>query len=94
MKTSTVLTTVLLSASCFAAPVRTAQDAPATRVSVAASHAPFGAAQARAEDVPVAPPAPDVPVSASTGPQRWEYLTLPKSRRLDKTLSPDIHQQT
>ncbi|QGZ61425.1 hypothetical protein [Paraburkholderia acidisoli] len=88
MKTSTVLTTVLLSASCFAAPVRTAQDAPATRVSVAAPHVPMQA------DVPVAPPAPDVPVSASTGPQRWEYLTIPKSHRLDKTLSPDIHQQT
>lgn len=94
MKTSTVLTTVLLSASCFAAPARTALDAPATQVSVHASDSPFQAARSSAADVPVAPAAPDVPVSATTGPQRWEYLTLPKSRRLDKTLSPDVHQQT
>jgi hypothetical protein len=42
----------------------------------------------------VAPPAPDVPVSATSGPEHWEYVTLPKSRRLDRALSPELHQQT
>lgn len=91
MKTSTLMTTVLLSASCFAAPVRTAQDAPADRVS---AQLPFQTGQSRADDAPVAPAAPDVPVTTSDGPQHWEYLTLPKSHRLDKTLSPELHQQT
>ncbi|CAG9261163.1 hypothetical protein [Paraburkholderia unamae] len=91
MKTSTLMTTVLLSASCFAAPVRTAQDSPVER---AGAHLPLQTGQFRADDAPVAPPAPDVPVSVTDGPQHWEYLTLPKSHRLDKTLSPDLHQQT
>jgi hypothetical protein len=91
MKTSTLMTTVLLSASCFAAPVRTAPDAPLDRAS---AHIPLQTGQFRADDAPVAPPAPDVPVTTGVGPQHWEYLTLPKSHRLDKTLSPDLHQQT
>ncbi|WP_322043429.1 hypothetical protein [Paraburkholderia sp. J67] len=86
MKTSTLLTTVLLSASCFAAPVRT-QDAQIDRAS-----APVTAVRSPMADVPVAPPAPEVP--SATGVQHWQYLTLPKSHRLDRTLSPDLHQQT
>jgi len=86
MKTSTVMTTVLLSASCFAAPMRTAQETPVGHGIVAL--------QQRLDDAPVAPPAPDVPVAVSSGPQHWEYLTLPKSRRLDKTITPELHQQT
>jgi hypothetical protein len=86
MKASTLMTSVLLSASCFAAPVRTAQEVPVYH----AGPAP----QFRAEDVPVAPPAPDVPVSTTSGPEHWEYVTLPKSRRLDRALSPELHQQT
>lgn len=86
MKASTLMTSVLLSASCFAAPVRTAQEAPVYRTAAAP--------QFRADDVPVAPPAPDVPVSATSGPEHWEYVTLPKSRRLDRALSPELHQQT
>jgi hypothetical protein len=89
MKTSTLMTTVLLSASCFAAPVRT-QDAQVDRAS-APAHAP--SVRSPMGDVPVAPPAPDVPVSA-TGTQHWQYLSLPKSHRLDKTLSPELHEQT
>jgi len=91
MKTSTVMTTVLLSASCFAAPVRTAQEAPVYRAS---AQLPFQTGQSRADDAPVAPPAPDVPVTTNDGPQHWEFLSLPKSHRLDKTLSPDLHLQT
>ena len=90
MKTSTLMTTVLLSASCFAAPVRTAQESPVGQVS---AHIPLPTGQSHAYDAPVAPPAPDVPVTAN-GPQHWEYLTLPTSRRLDKTLSPDLHEHT
>ena len=89
MKTSTLMTTVLLSASCFAAPVRT-QDAQVDRAS-----APVQAPSVRSpmDDAPVAPPAPDVPVTA-TGIQHWQYLTLPKSHRLDQVLTPVLHQQT
>lgn len=86
MKASTLMTSVLLSASCFAAPVRTAQEAPVYRAAVMP--------QFRADDVPVAPPAPDVPFSATGGPEHWEYVTLPKSRRLDRVLSRELHQQT
>lgn len=86
MKTSTLMTTVLLSASCFAAPVHTAQDVQLDR----AGPAP----RFEAQDVPVAPPAPNVPVTTGTGPQHWQYLTLPRSRRLDQTLSPALHLQT
>ncbi|RQH07986.1 hypothetical protein [Paraburkholderia dinghuensis] len=86
MKASTLMTSVLLSASCFAAPVRTAQEVPVYHGS---APLPF-----RAEDVPVAPPAPDVPVARTIGPEHWEYVTLPKSRRLDRALTPVLHQQT
>jgi hypothetical protein len=91
MKTSTLMTTVLLSASCFAAPVRTAPDSPVTPTS---AHLPLQSAQSHAYDAPVAPPAPNVPVTGTDGPQHWEYLSLPKSHRLDKSLSPDLHEQT
>ncbi|WP_028225150.1 hypothetical protein [Paraburkholderia ferrariae] len=86
MKTSTVMTTVLLSASCFAAPVRTAQETPVLAGNIAL--------QQHLDDAPVAPPAPNVPVSAASGAQHWEYLTLPKSRQLDKTMTPELHLQT
>jgi hypothetical protein len=86
MKTSTVMATVLLSASCFAAPVRTAQENPV-------GHG-IAALQQHQNDAPVAPPAPDVPVTVSSGPQHWQYLTLPKSHRLDRTIAPELHQQT
>lgn len=89
MKTSTLMTTVLLSASCFAAPVRTAQETPQDTPDRAGA-----ALQQYRNDAPVAPPAPDVPVSSSGDPQHWEYLALPKSRRLDQTLGPELHQQT
>ncbi|WP_028216289.1 hypothetical protein [Paraburkholderia oxyphila] len=89
MKTSTLMTTVLLSASCFAAPVRT-QDAQLDRAS-APVYAP--SVHSPMDDAPVAPPAPDVAATA-TGNQHWEYLALPKSRRLDQTLVPELHQQT
>ncbi|WP_176079226.1 hypothetical protein [Paraburkholderia tropica] len=88
MKTSTLLTTVLLSASCFAAPVHT-HDAQIDRTS---AHAMEPSTRSPMADVPVAPPAPDVPAATST--QRWEYLTLPKSHRLDHALTPDVHLQT
>lgn len=88
MKTSTLMATVLLSASCFAAPVHT-QDAQVDRAS-APVHAPF--VRSPMDDVPVAPPAPDIPVAIGT--QHWKYLTLPKSHRLDQSVIPILHQQT
>lgn len=90
MKTSTLLTAALLSASCFAAPSHTAREIPAAQPTAA----PAVAAQRYLLDVPVAPPAPDIPAASSPGPQRWEYLKLPKSRRLDRSMAPDLHQQT
>jgi hypothetical protein len=86
MKVSTLMTSVLVSASCFAAPVRTAQEAPVHRVS-AVPHYRYG-------DAPVAPAAPDVPVAKTDGREHWEYLSLPKSRRLDSTLTPELHEHT
>jgi len=90
MKASTLMTSVLLSASCFAAPVRTAQDAPAAR----AETSTVTSARPVMDEAPVAPPAPDVPAFRLHGPQHWVHLTLPKSRRLDETLTPDLHEQT
>ncbi|WP_363928519.1 hypothetical protein [Paraburkholderia sp.] len=46
------------------------------------------------DDAPVAPPAPNVPAAVGGGHEHWEYLSLPKSRRLDQVLSPELHQQT
>ncbi|TAM06720.1 MAG: hypothetical protein EPN70_04810 [Paraburkholderia sp.] len=86
MKASTLMTSVLLSASCFAAPVRTAQEAPVEPASAGM--------QFHRDDAPVAPPAPNVPAAVGGGHEHWEYLSLPKSRRLDQVLSPELHQQT
>ena len=33
-------------------------------------------------------------LTTTSGPEHWEYVTLPKSRRLDRALSPELHQQT
>jgi hypothetical protein len=74
MKTSTLLTMVTLSASCFAAPVHTATDG--TTASTLA---------ARADAAPVAPAAPGVAATDDTGPQQWQHIALPKSRHLDRS---------
>ena len=73
MKTSTLLIMVTLSASCFAAPVRTAQDStPANAVAQSANAAP------------VAPAAPDVAVIDDNRPQQWQHIVLPKSRHPER----------
>jgi len=64
MKTSTLLTMVTLSASCFAAPVHTAPDGP-TASSLAE----------RANAAPVAPAAPGVAATGDISPQQWEVAT-------------------
>jgi hypothetical protein len=76
MKTSTLLTMVTLSASCFAAPVHTASDA---------TDSPLLAQRANA--APVAPPAPDVSSTDASRPQQWEHIALPKSRHLERSLT-------
>ncbi|WP_118178855.1 hypothetical protein [Paraburkholderia phosphatilytica] len=86
MKTSTLMTMVMLSASCFAAPMHTANEATA---------APPGAVHP--EDVNAAPVAPAAPGVTATDPsqQRWVHITLPKSHRLDQRfMVQDEHQQT
>ena len=90
MKTSTLMTAALVSASCFAAPNHTAREAP----SGAAKPMPAAALESSLRDVPVAPPAPDVPAAVDPGPAHWQHLTLPKSRRLDQTTRPNLHQET
>ncbi|MDQ7977656.1 hypothetical protein QYH69_10435 [Paraburkholderia sp. SARCC-3016] len=83
MKTSTLLTMVTLSASCFAAPVHTAQDALTD----------FSAQRTNA--APVAPPAPEIAVQPDIRPERWQHITLPRSRRPDRGLAArDEHLQT
>jgi len=92
MKTSTLMTAALLSASCFAAPNHTAPEVPSAR----ASAIPAAALQPDLRDVPVAPAAPDVPAAANPAVAHWRYLPspLPKSRRLDRALREDFRQQT
>jgi hypothetical protein len=76
MKTSTLLIMVTLSASCFAAPIRTAPDS--TNSSTLAE---------RTNAAPVAPPAPGVAAIDDNRPQRWEHIALPKSRHLERSLT-------
>jgi len=84
MKTSTLLTMVTLSASCFAAPVHTALDG--TSATLIAE---------RANAAPVAPPAPDVAATDDNRPEQWQYIALPKSRHLDRSfVGQDEHLQT
>ena len=73
MKTSTLLTMVTLSASCFAAPVHTAQESM-----------PANTLAARANAAPVAPAAPDVAVTDDNRPQQWQHIGLPKSRQPER----------
>jgi hypothetical protein len=83
MKTSTLLTMVTLSASCFAAPVHTAHDA---LTDIAAQ---------RINAAPVAPPAPEVAAQSDIRPDRWQHITLPKSRHLERGFATrDEHLQT
>lgn len=83
MKTSTLLTMVTLSASCFAAPVHTATDGT------------IDAAAARINAAPVAPAAPDVAAQTDIRPDRWQHIALPKSRHLERGFAAqNEHLQT
>ncbi|WP_027777189.1 hypothetical protein [Paraburkholderia caledonica] len=73
MKTSTLLTMVTLSASCFAAPVHTAPDGM-----------PANALAETANAAPVAPPAPEVAITDENRPQEWQHIVLPKSRHPER----------
>ena len=90
MKASTLMTAALLSASCFAAPSRTAPEGPSVRTGTI----PAAALRSDMRDVPVAPPAPDVPAAVDPGPDHWQHLVLPRSHRLDSTFQPVLHEQT
>ncbi|MFM0593375.1 MULTISPECIES: hypothetical protein [Paraburkholderia] len=84
MKTSTLLTMVTLSASCFAAPVHTARDG--TDASSLAE---------RANAAPVAPAAPGVAATDDIRPQQWQHIALPKSRHLERSFTgQNEHLQT
>jgi hypothetical protein len=83
MKTSTLLTMVTLSASCFAAPVHTAPDSTAAN-----------SLAERANAAPVAPAAPGV-AADDTSPQQWQHIALPKSRHLERSFTgQNEHLQT
>ena len=83
MKTSTLLIMVTLSASCFAAPVHTASDGLSD------------IATQRINAAPVAPPAPDVAAQPDIRPDRWQHITLPKSRHLERGFAArNEHLQT
>jgi hypothetical protein len=90
MKVSTLMTAALLSASCFAAPNRTATETPSARTGPVQT----AARQSYEADVPVAPPAPDFPATVDPGPAHWQHLTLPKSHRPDRAFQPELRQQT
>ncbi|HTH61472.1 MAG TPA: hypothetical protein VL689_15100 [Paraburkholderia sp.] len=90
MKTSTLMTAALLSASCFATPSHTASEDPSVRT----GPIPTAALRSDLRDVPVAPPAPDVPATIDPGPDHWQHLTLPKSHHLDRSFIPELHEQT
>jgi hypothetical protein len=90
MKTSTLMTAALLSASCFAAPSHTAPDALSARTGTMSA----AVRQPVMSDVPVAPPAPDVPAVTDPGPAHWLKLTLPKSHHLDRSFQPQVREET
>ncbi|RDK02326.1 hypothetical protein [Paraburkholderia lacunae] len=84
MKTSTLMTMVTLSASCFAAPVHTGPDSTTA-----------GSLAERANAAPVAPAAPDVAATDDIRPQQWQHIALPKSRHLDRSVAgQNEHLQT
>jgi hypothetical protein len=86
MKTSTLLSMALVSASCYAAPLHTS-DSDIT--------GPRAAAQAamvlRANAAPVAPPAPDVSAE-DLGHARWRHVPLPKSRTPSHGIASQVVQ--
>ncbi|MGH8782633.1 hypothetical protein [Paraburkholderia sp.] len=85
MKTSTLMTMVLLSASCFAAPIHTARDV--TEASAAGPAGPAGTT-----------PAGNAATDSATGDsvsQQWQTIALPKSHHLSHAFAgPDEHLQT
>ncbi|MEQ5838623.1 hypothetical protein N0A02_04120 [Paraburkholderia acidicola] len=83
MKTSTLMTMALLSASCFAAPTHTARDS--TEATIAD----------RAGSLSAVPASAAGPAVDATAPQQWETIALPKSRHLSHAFdTPDEHLQT
>ena len=79
MKTSTLMTMVLLSASCFAAPAHTARDSTEATLADRAGGLPASAN----------------PAADASPPQQWDTIALPKSRHLSHAFdAPDEHLQT
>ncbi|MFL9872056.1 hypothetical protein [Paraburkholderia megapolitana] len=82
MKTSTLMTMVLLSASCFAAPAHTARDSTEATLADRADGLSTNPASAGS-------------TAAGSAPQQWETIALPKSRHLSHAFdAPDEHLQT
>ncbi|KMZ11359.1 hypothetical protein BHUM_06178 [Candidatus Burkholderia humilis] len=73
MKTSTLFSMVLVSVSCYAAPLHTSLT-DENAVAVAAMRAAL-----RVNAAPVAPPAPDI-AAESLDHAKWRHVPLPKSR--------------
>jgi hypothetical protein len=76
MKTSTVLSMALVSASCYAAPLPTGDDASDGARHEQAMRVPLAL---RANAAPVSPPAPDV-AAQEIDHARWRHVPLPRSR--------------
>jgi hypothetical protein len=72
MKTSTLLSMAVVSASCYAAPLHTSSTDSAMVASAMR-------AALRVNAAPVAPPAPDISAQ-SLDHARWRHVPLPKSR--------------
>jgi hypothetical protein len=73
MKTSTVLSMALVSVSCYAAPLRTADPG------IDAGRAAAEMLAVRANAAPVSPPAPGV-AAQDLDHAHWLHVQLPKSR--------------
>jgi hypothetical protein len=75
MKTSTVLSMALVSVSCYAAPLHTADPGIDPDRAAAEMRAVLAV---RANAAPVSPPAPGV-IAQDLGHARWLHVQLPKS---------------
>lgn len=99
MKTSTLMTMVLLSASCFAASAHPARDADGARPATAAPADTTTVAPAvahRGMNTPAGVNKPGDTNAATAGQvQHWQTIALPKSHHLSHTFAgDDTHVQT
>ena len=88
MKTSTALSMVLVSVSCYAAPIHTDDAAIYAARQAAAMRAELAI---RANDPPVSPPAPEVRAQ-ELDHAHWAHVELPKSRSPSHGMASQVIQ--